>query len=363
MVNGGMLVGIIGAGSIGNHFAHSFAKANWNILVLDNNVEAISRFTNEIYPGRYGKIPNEIQLTNSYEEFLNCTFDFVIIGTPPDTHTKIFEQVYRKLNCPILIEKPACTPDPKDFHHLCDLVSSYSSDVFIGFNHRVARSTQLLLNVLESSRFGKLTNINVIWDESWVGILNAHPWLDSPAASYLGFTERGGGALFEHSHGVDLALYMVSIFDSLKVSGLRSTIEFSTDDGCNYDKVVEIHATLLSGCEIHIHQDVVTFPAKKELRLEFENGRAQVNFGVEGNRDDFEVEGFGQTEFRLSGTIEKARPDDFDQEVRMIERYLSNEIAIKDHPLRAELGLFTAKFSAIALDIANRGFTSILVEA
>jgi predicted dehydrogenase len=357
-----MRVGIIGAGSIGNHFAHSFAKAGWEILVLDNNVEAILRFKKDIYPGRYGQLPDKIQFTNSYEDFFKSTFDFVIIGTPPDTHTAVFGQVAQNLDCPVLIEKPACTPNAQDFDQLSNIVSEYPGDVFIGFNHRVARSTQLLLNVLEANQFGKLSKVNVLWDESWIGILNAHPWLDSPAASYLGYTKRGGGALFEHSHGVDLALYMVSKFDSLNVIGLESIIEFSTEGDCDYDKAVEIQAKLLSGCEIHIHQDVVTFPARKELTLEFEYGRARVRFGIEGKLDDFEIEGFGQASFNISGTIDKARPDDFDQEVKMIEKYLNNQISIKNHPLRAELGLFTAKFSAVALGIANKGFTKILIE-
>ncbi len=358
-----MRVGIIGAGSIGNHFAHSFSKANWEIVVLDVSSVAIQRFQEEIYPGRYGKLPDGIQFTNSYQDFENTNFDFIVVGTPPDTHTKILEQISRKLTCPVLIEKPACTPDGQDFNSLVDLVNRHPSDVFVGFNHRVARSTQLLINVLETSTLGRLLKVDATWDESWAGILKAHPWLDSPSASYLGFTARGGGALFEHSHGVDLALYMASRFDSMEITGLSSTIEFSKEGGCDYDKVVQIHAKLKSGCEINIHQDVVTFPAKKKISLEFENGLAKIDFGVEGKFDNFEIQGFGSQDFLLSGSFEKTRPDDFDQEVRMIEKYLADKISIENHPLRARLGLFTAKFSAVALDVANKGFTSILIEA
>ena len=41
---------------------------------------------------------------------------------------------------------------------------------------------------------GKLQTLDVEFREYWGGIFEAHPWLNGPQDSYLGFWKRGGGA-------------------------------------------------------------------------------------------------------------------------------------------------------------------------
>ena len=43
--------------------------------------------------------------------------------------------------------------------------------------------------------FGKPLFIDVEFREHWEGIFKAHEWLDGPQDSYLGFSQRGGGAI------------------------------------------------------------------------------------------------------------------------------------------------------------------------
>ena len=53
---------IFGAGSIGNHLAHSCRSFGYKVSVYDINEEALVRFKTSIYPERYGFFDDEIAL-------------------------------------------------------------------------------------------------------------------------------------------------------------------------------------------------------------------------------------------------------------------------------------------------------------
>lgn len=59
-----MNIKIIGAGSIGNHLAHACRHLGWNVTICDIDDEALSRTKTLIYPGRYQKWDDEIELRN-----------------------------------------------------------------------------------------------------------------------------------------------------------------------------------------------------------------------------------------------------------------------------------------------------------
>lgn len=345
-----MRVGIVGAGSIGNHFAHSFSKASWDVDIFDLDDNALVRFQDEIYPSRYGAIPPRIVLWNNKENFLKLNFDLIIIGTPPDTHTAVFIELINVVECPILIEKPACTPNLDDLKLLATQIQNYKNKVFIGFNHRVARSTQIVQNLITSNSLGVPSRVEVNWDESWEGILKAHPWLNSPQDSYLGFTSRGGGALFEHSHGIDLALYFSGVKDLEEIAKFSSWPVKIGEEDSFYDESITIELKLHDQRIIQVHQDVITFPAHKEIRLHFSNAHISLQFGKVPNTDLIHAVIDESAEVSCDITVHKSRPDDFDQEVKSLQQYLFGHVRYEDHPLRASLGLITAAVSISALN-------------
>ena len=87
---------IIGAGSIGNHFANANRSLGFDVYVSDKYPAALNRMKNQIYPKRYKKWDKEICLLKFEKKELKKLplIDLVIIGTPPASH---FE-VYRYLN-------------------------------------------------------------------------------------------------------------------------------------------------------------------------------------------------------------------------------------------------------------------------
>ena len=345
-----MRVGIVGAGSIGNHFAHSFSKASWDVDVYDVDDNALVRMRDEIYPSRYGAISPKIALWNNKEDFLKMKFDLVVIGTPPDTHTTVFIELVKVVECPIMIEKPACTPNLDDLEHLETQIQNYKNKVFIGFNHRVARSTLIVQNLITANSLGVPSSVEVNWDESWEGILKAHPWLNSPQDSYLGFTSRGGGALFEHSHGIDLALYFSGVTDLETITKFSSRPVKVGEGASFYDESIAVELELKDSRFIKVHQDVITFPAHKEIRLNFSNAQISLQFGKVPNTDVIHAVIDASAAVSCDISVQKSRPDDFDQEVRSLEQYLLGNIRYEDHPLRASLGLITAAVSISALN-------------
>ena len=64
----------------------------------------------------------------------------------------------------------------------------------------VGRASDYVSDLNNNNDFGEIKTIDVNFREHWGGIFAAHPWLSGPKDSYLGFWERGGGAIGEHSH-------------------------------------------------------------------------------------------------------------------------------------------------------------------
>ena len=337
-------IGIIGAGSIGNHLGYSFSNYNWEVHVLDIDIKAVDRFKKEIFPSRYGRTPSEFFFYTNYDEFLKESFELVIIGTPPDSHTEIFSQISKYYQGDIMIEKPMCTPKKGDLERFIRQAGNYEGHVFVGYNHRVSRATQLALHLISESDLGPLNAIEVNWRESWDGILKAHPWLASPGDTYLGHSVRGGGALFEHSHGIDLAVFMSEIYDGSQISLISSQAEVVERDGMKFDKSVEVVAQTATGVKIRVHQDVETQPAEKSLKMNFANGVCTLNYGIENQKDKVTI---SVKDINYFVEILKSRPDDFNQEVKSITDFRSGKIPYDRHPLRLSSAI---KSTQLALD-------------
>ena len=86
--------------------SHACRKNGLDVYVTDSKLSALKRMRNEIYPKRYGFWDDKIKLINIEKlDKINKLFDLVIIGTPPNTHIKIYDYCKRKVQYKkILIE-------------------------------------------------------------------------------------------------------------------------------------------------------------------------------------------------------------------------------------------------------------------
>ncbi len=204
----------------------------------------------------------------------------------------------------------------------------------MGYDHVVARSTSKASKLIGDG-LGDMQTITVSFREHWQGIFNAHPWLEGPADSYLGHWKRGGGALGEHSHAVNLWQHLAHCAGAGQVMEVTATLEYVEKDGASYDRLAMLHLKTKNGLFGSVVQDVVTLPPLKTARVQFDGASVEwqcvaspysdvVRF-VSGDSVDEEI-------------FEKTRPDDFVQELDHIEQAIEQDA---ESPISIERGLDT----------------------
>ncbi|MGF7158511.1 putative dehydrogenase [Rhodoligotrophos appendicifer] len=335
---------IIGAGSIGNHLAHAARSRGWAVVLTDNDPAALDRARDSIYPQRYGAWDAEIELTDSASALADAA-DLVFIGTPPDSHIALamatLDQAKTKA---ILIEKPVCGPDLAGCQDLFELGRAKGVFLGVGYNHTLGRNTIEAETIIASGMLGRVSTISASIREHWAGIFQAHPWLSGPAASYLGFSTRGGGAAGEHSHGFNIWQHFAHVLGAGKVAEVTARLEMVEENGCNYDRLCFATLKTEEGLMGDVLQDVVTAPSEKRVRIQGEGGYVDWRIGYRPGADAvLSAKGAEKPDELI---IEKTRPDDFKAEIAHMEQVLEGKVT--SSPISLERGLDTMMVIAAA---------------
>lgn len=345
-------VKIIGAGSIGNHLSNASRAMGWDVVLCDTDPAALERTRTQIYPGRYGKFDELIQLYEC-KDAPKGGYDLIFIGTPPDSHVPLALAAISERPRAILVEKPFCTPDLKDAKTLAAAATSAGIAVFTGYDHVVGKAAEAVVEVATSGRLGPIETLDVEFREFWGGIFAAHPWLSGPSDSYLGFWERGGGASGEHSHAINLWQHYAHSVGAGRVVSVQATMDFVRDGSVHYDKLCLLNLRTENGLIGRVVQDVVTSPPRKWARLQGKDGYVEWHCGFKAGVDAVFQGGVrGQTSEQL---FQKTRPDDFIQELKHIEAALASEPA--QSGLSMERGLDTMLVVAAAHKSVREGRT------
>lgn len=308
-------VKVIGAGSIGNHLSHASRSLGWHVDLCDADQAALERTRDSIYPGRYGDWDSDIKL-HTMETAPRGGHDLIVIGTPPDTHLDVARAALDERPRAMLVEKPLCTPDLTGAQAFFDAAKDAGVDVFVGYDHVVGQSARETAAIAGSGMLGPLETLDVEFREHWGGIFNAHPWLDGPADSYLGFWRRGGGASGEHSHAANLWQYFASVLGAGRIVDVTATIDYETTGSLDYDKLCLMSLRTENGLVGRVVQDVVTQPARKWARIQGRDGFVEWRCGAKPGCDTVVSGVPGEQVDEI--VIEKTRPDDFIRELEHI---------------------------------------------
>ena len=328
---------IFGAGSIGNHLANAARKKNWHVTVYDTDYKALERMQKVIYPSRYGEWDKNI-VTSPNKEITDQDFDYVFVGTPPDTHLAVSKYVFNKYkSSTVMIEKPLTSPNINDIEHLFKLIQTKPNSNFVGYTHSVSKVINKLENIVRDNKVGSLKTLHVEFKEHWKGIFDAHPWLQGPKDSYLGFWKRGGGALGEHSHALNLWQHISHIFSMGKINSVSSSIEYSKEKDIYYDCESVLNLSTYGGLKGTVIQDVITFPPTKTALIGCENASIKITFNKENNHDALELIHLPNDKKSLY-EFPKSRSDDFSKELDHIESFSYNS---KISPINIYRGLDT----------------------
>jgi predicted dehydrogenase len=353
-----MRAAVIGAGSIGNHLTYSARKFDWKVSVFDKDPEALRRFKEDIYPSRYGKQDPEIELLESDEmsRFKAGDFDAVLIGTPPDSHLSVLRQIIKLSPKLVLIEKPICPPSEAEIYSLKQIFEENANTTFLaGYNHRLSLVTQQLVHTVRAFEYS-IQKLDVDWLESWNGILRAHPWINGPGDTYLGSTLRGGGALFEHSHGLDLWLQLAQVFKLGGPASVRAEMQMKTIPAISssYDELSSVEITTSTGFKGQVRQDVKTDPAAKRVLVQGARFSYLAEYG-KNSKDCFTLAPTRDQLGALQVEVKKDRPSDFDPEIALINHHI-NSSSPSDIPLGlgALSALVTAYVGKSAIESAEQ---------
>jgi predicted dehydrogenase len=337
-------VKIYGAGSIGNHLAYASKSIGWDVLICDIDADALERTKTQIYPSRYGKWDKSIHIS-LIKDLPKEEFDVVIIGTPPDTHIDVALDVLR-VSPPrvLLIEKPLCKPSLEGCQELLTLAGSTKTMVTVGYNHTLTQNSRQMAKILRNGVLGKPLTISATFREHWNGIFSAHPWLDGPKDSYLGFYERGGGASGEHSHAINIWQHVAHLLGLGRIVEVSAMLDVVNDGQVRYDRICQLSVRTDKDLVGDIVQDVITKPAQKYLRVQGTNGTLVWHVNWEKNCDA--VLYSDKTEVMKVERIPKSRPDDFKGEIEHIRDLLEGNIT--ESPISVERGLETMLVIAAA---------------
>lgn len=327
---------IIGAGSIGNHLANAARSFGWHVTLTDNDPAALERARASIYPQRYGKWDEEIVLKDS-RAAMGDPADVIFIGTPPDTHIALANAVLDAMTPKaVIIEKPLAGPDLAGCAALHARVKKAGIFGGVGYNHTLGRNTAAAEELVRSGKLGPIATISARTREHWGGIFKAHPWLSGPAASYLGFSSRGGGATGEHSHGINIWQHFANLVGAGRVTEVTGVLEMSNDGGTLYDSLCFATLKTENGFTGDVIQDVVTAPPEKSCRIQGRDGFVDWRVGYKPGHDAV-LHGTGDQAHEV--LIAKTRADDFKAEIAHLEDVLAGKAEAS--PIALERGLDT----------------------
>lgn len=338
-------VKIFGAGSIGNHLSNAARSKGWDVTVCDIDNAALERTRNEIYPARYGAFDEAIKLMHC-DDAPKGGFDYIFIGTPPDSHIPLALEAVKEKPKAILVEKPFATPDLKGCQELYDQCKANGIECFVGYDHAVAPSASRFADL--AGNVEDVKTLDVFFREHWQGIFNAHPWLDGPADTYLGYWTKGGGALGEHSHALNLWQYIAKVVGAGKITEVSATMDYVKDGQAEFDRLALLNVKTENGLVGSVVQDVVTKPTLKAMRLQGVDEALEWQCVPSPYCDKLRVIG----EQIKEETFEKTRPDDFITELNHLEDVL---VSGKPSPISIEAGLDTMLVIAAAHLSAQTG--------
>ena len=344
-------VKIFGAGSIGNHMSHAATTLGWHVDLCDISEDALRRARDDIYPGRYGAWNETIGL-HLVDDAPRGAHDLIIVGTPPDHHMDLAIAALADNPKAILIEKPLCGPGLERAQELYDAVAKSDTRVFVGYDHVVGGAAEDAVAMASGGHIGAIETLDVEFREHWSGIFAAHPWLDGPADTYLGYWQRGGGASGEHSHATNLWQAFAHTIGAGRVVRVSAAMDYVIDGATTYDKLCLLTLETETGMIGRVVQDVVTKPPRKWARLQGVEGYVEWHCGFEPGCDAviFQQDGADAEQRRT----EKTRPDDFIRELHHIEDVLARDT---ESPISLERGLDTMLVIAAAHESARTGQT------
>jgi len=337
-----MIIKIIGSGSAGNHMAYALQKLSEKIVLTDLSEKALARSKNQIYIPRYKKWSKKIDLAIEGKD-TSIYYDAIVIASPPNTHLSLLKKNIHRSKI-FLIEKPICEPNKKTINEFEKIINKYKDKIFLcGYNHRLFPSTILLKKILKQEK-NNFNFMEIKFKENTEGFLKAHSWYKSLSDSYLSSSKKGGGALSEHSHGINLCQYMLN--DDFNFKLINKDIKFLKSKDSNYDESSNLIFSKKNKV-ISIFQNFTTKPTEKEIVINSNNFFAKLTYNYKNSNDKI-IYYNKKNKSKKIYNFKKKRSDDFVYEAK----YLINIIKRKN--IKKSLKILSAENALKTMILINK---------
>jgi len=337
-----MIIKIIGSGSAGNHMAYALQKLADKIVLTDLSKDALKRSKNDIYIPRYKIWSKKINLEIEGKD-TNTKYDAIVIASPPNTHLGLIKKNIDKSKI-FLIEKPICEPNKETINKFEKIIDKHKNKIFLcGYNHRLFPSTILLKKILKQQK-NNFNFMDIKFKENTEGFLKAHSWYKSLSDSYLSSSKKGGGALSEHSHGINLCQYMLD--DDFNFKLISKDINFLKNKNSNYDESSNLIFSNKNKI-ISIFQNFKTKPTEKEITISGNNFFVKLIYNYKNSNDRII---YYNKKSRLNKiyNFKKKRSDDFIYEAK----YLIN--TIKQKNIKKSMNILSAENALKTMKLINK---------
>ena len=206
-------VAVIGLGNIATRHRH-------NLKLLFPSAELLVMSAS-------GRIPKENidefdVIATSVDELIQAKVELVIVASPAPFHA-LHSIPFIEAGIPTLIEKPVTT-SIEDAEAIASAIELYQTPASIGYCLRYLPSAQKLKILLDQGSIGKLYNAHI---EIGQYLPDWRPNKDY-RTSVSAQEKLGGGALFELSHELDYAQWLLGPLQ-VKYSILRASDELALD--------------------------------------------------------------------------------------------------------------------------------------
>jgi predicted dehydrogenase len=214
-----------------------------------------------------GRIPKEDisdcdGIRNNIDELIKAQVELVIVASPAPFHA-LHSIPLIEAGIPTLIEKPVTTTldDAKAIKRAIEL---HQTPVSIGYCLRYLPSAQRIKVLLDNGLIGTLYNAHFEIGQYLADWRPNKNYRDSVSAQ----KKLGGGALFELSHELDYAQWLLGPLD-VKHSILRSSEELALD----VEDMADIIAVTEKGAVATIHMDFLQRKAHRQCSFVGSEGR------------------------------------------------------------------------------------------
>lgn len=246
-------VAVIGLGNIA-------IRHRQNLKFLFPNTELLAMSAS-------GRIPNEDisdcdRIVTSIAALIEAQVELVIVASPAPFHAQHSIPLI-EAGIPTLIEKPV-TASVEDTNAIQDAIESHQTPVGVGYCLRYLPSALKIKALLDESKIGTLFNAHIDIGQYLPDWRPNKCYRDSVSAN----KNLGGGALFELSHELDYAQWLLGPLD-LQHAILRSSVELALD----VEDIADIVVLTDNGAVATIHLDFLQRKAHRQCSFIGSEGR------------------------------------------------------------------------------------------